>query len=464
MREFVKHIHFVGLGGIGMSGIAEVLLDQEYTISGSDLTDGPVLQRLAGKGAQTWIGHAEENIKGADVVVVSSAVAETNPEVMAAREQNIPVVPRAEMLAELMRFRQGIAIAGTHGKTTTTSLVSDVLIKAGLDPTFVIGGIVASQASNARLGSGEILVAEADESDASFLQLTPMISAITNIDTDHMETYGNSFERLKQTFIQFVHKLPFYGLVIVCIDDPVIREISAKFNRRMVTFGLSDGAQIQAVNLRQHGLKTKFEVIRFGEHVGHFTLAMPGQHNVLNALVAISVAHQLGIKDADVRSALAEFKGIGRRFEQLGKLMLPGGGKVDVVDDYAHHPRELSATFAAAAQAWPQRRVVCLFQPHRYSRTEAMLDDFAQVLSTQQNLVLLEVYPAGEQANEAADGRALSHAIRVRGGEVIFSQDFEQASTVLLHQLQDSDVLLCLGAGDIGRYARTIVEEGLCTA
>jgi UDP-N-acetylmuramate--alanine ligase len=462
MREFVKHVHFVGMGGIGMSGIAEVLLDQGYKISGSDLNDGPALQRLASKGASTMIGHAEENIKGSDVVVVSSAVSESNPEVVAAREQKIPVVPRAEMLAELMRFRQGIAIAGTHGKTTTTSLVSDVLIKAGLDPTFVIGGIVASQASNARLGGGEILVAEADESDASFLHLTPMIAAITNIDTDHMETYGNSFEQLKQTFVQFVHTLPFYGLAIICIDDPVIREISEKINRRIVTFGLSDGAQIQAVNLRQRGLKTQFEVIRFGENVGRFTLAMPGRHNVLNALVAISVANQLGIKDEDVRSALAEFKGIGRRFEQLGKLRLPGGGKVDVIDDYAHHPRELSATFAAAALAWPERRIVCLFQPHRYSRTEALLDDFAQVLASQPNLVLLEVYAAGEQPNQAADGRALAHSIRARGGEVVFSQDFEQATAVLIHQLQDKDVLLCLGAGDIGRYASTIVEEGLC--
>ncbi len=464
MREFVKHIHFVGLGGIGMSGIAEVLLDQGYKISGSDLNDSPVLQRLANKGANTFIGHSEQNIQGADVVVVSSAVAGSNPEVMAARDQKIPVVPRAEMLAELMRFRQGIAIAGTHGKTTATSLVSDVLIKAGLDPTFVIGGIVASQASNARLGSGEILVAEADESDASFLQLTPMMAAITNIDTDHMETYGNSFEQLKQTFIQFVHTLPFYGLAIICIDDPVIREISTKLNRRIVTFGLSDGAQIQAVNLRQRGLKTDFEVIRFGENVGQFSLAMPGQHNVLNALVAISVANQLGLDDQDVRTALAEFKGIGRRFEQLGKLKLPEGGAVEVIDDYAHHPRELSATFAAAALAWPNRRIVCLFQPHRYSRTEALLDDFAQVLSKQANLILLEVYAAGESAIEAADGRALTQAIRARGGEVVFSEDFEQASTVLLHQLQDKDVLLCLGAGDIGRYARTIVEEGLCAA
>ena len=288
MREFVEHIHFVGLGGIGMSGIAEVLLEQGYTISGSDINDGPVLQRLARKGAQTTIGHAAINIKGADVVVTSSAVSESNTEVLAARELKIPVVPRAEMLAELMRFRQGIAIAGTHGKTTTTSLVSAVLVKAGLDPTFVIGGIVASEDSNARLGSGEILVAEADESDASFLQLTPTIAAITNIDVDHMETYGNNFETLKQTFVQFVHKLPFYGLVIVCCDDPVLREISDKFNRRTLTYGFSDGSEIQAVNVRQDGLKTHFDVLRFGKLTTGFSLAMPGEHNVLNALAAIA--------------------------------------------------------------------------------------------------------------------------------------------------------------------------------
>jgi len=461
MREFVKHIHFVGLGGIGMSGIAEVLLEQGYKISGSDINDGPVLQRLARKGAQTMIGHAAENITGTDVVVTSSAVAESNAEVLAARELKIPVVPRAEMLAELMRFRQGIAIAGTHGKTTTTSLVAAVLIKAGLDPTFVIGGIVASEASNARLGSGEILVAEADESDASFLQLTPTIAAITNIDVDHMETYGNNFETLKQTFVQFVHKLPFYGLVIVCCDDPVIREISDKFNRRTLTYGLSDGAEIQAVNVRQHGLETRFDVVRFGELSEGFSLAMPGEHNVLNALAAIAVASQLSIDDQYVRDALADFAGIGRRFEQLGALELPQGGTVEVIDDYAHHPRELAATLFAATAAWPDQRVVCLFQPHRYSRTEAMLDDFAQVLSTQAKLILLDVYAAGEPHNPNADGRALAHAIRARGGEVVFSPDFDDASAVLAHQLQSNDVLLCLGAGDIGRYARTIVKEGL---
>ena len=463
MREFVKHIHFVGLGGIGMSGIAEVLLEQGYKISGSDIASGPVLQRLADKGAVTMIGHAASNIGGADVVVTSSAVSDSNPEVLAARELKIPVVPRAEMLAELMRFRQGIAIAGTHGKTTTTSLVSAVLIKANLDPTFVIGGIVASEASNARLGSGEILVAEADESDASFLQLTPMISVITNIDVDHMETYGNNFEQLKQTFVQFIHKLPFYGLAIVCCDDPVIREITDKFNRRTLTYGLCDGAEIQAVNVKQTGLNTSFDVVRYGKRAGRFTLSMPGVHNVLNALAAIAVASKLSISDDDIREALLQFKGIGRRFELLGSMSLENGGNVEVIDDYAHHPRELSATLSAARLAWPDQRVVCLFQPHRFSRTEALLDDFAQVLSTQSNLVLLEVYAAGEPHNQAADGRALAHAIRSRGGEVVFSQDFDEASSVLSHQLQNKDVLLCLGAGDIGRYARVIVKEGLCT-
>ena len=461
MREFVKHVHFVGLGGIGMSGIAEVLLEQGYKVSGSDINDSPVLQRLAEKGATTVIGHAADNILGTDVVVVSSAVAESNPEVLAARKQKVPVVPRAEMLAELMRFKQGIAIAGTHGKTTATSLVSAVLSKAGLDPTFVIGGIVASEASNARLGKGEILVAEADESDASFLHLTPTIAAITNIDADHMETYGNSFEKLKQTFIQFIHTLPFYGLAILCFDDPVIRDIADQFNRRIVSYGMRDGVDIQAVNIHQQGLNTQFEVVRFGQPIGQFALAMPGEHNVLNALVAISVAAQLGVDDEAVKKALKDFTGVGRRFEKLGTIPLNKGGHAEVIDDYAHHPRELSATLTASKSVWPERRVVCLFQPHRYSRTQALLDDFAQVLSTQPNLLLLEVYPAGEQPIEAANSRALANAIRARGGEAVLIQDFAEANTVLAHQLQDGDVLLCLGAGDIGRYARVLVKEGL---
>ncbi len=463
MREFVKHVHFVGLGGIGMSGIAEVLLEQGYKISGSDLNDSVVLQRLANKGATTHIGHAAENIRGADVVVVSSAVADDNPEVLEARAKNIPVVPRAEMLAELMRFKQGIAIAGTHGKTTTTSLVSAVLIAAGLDPTFVIGGIVNSEASNARLGSGELLVAEADESDASFLQLTPMISVITNIDADHMETYDNSFDKLKQTFVQFVHKLPFYGLAILCFDDPVVRELASQINRKVMSYGLRDGVDIQARKIKQEGLNTHFELLRYGKPAGNFILAMPGVHNVQNALAAISIATQLGLKDADVRRALQEFTGIGRRFEQIGEMKLPKGGSVLLIDDYAHHPSELAMTLAASKAAWPGRRIVCLFQPHRYSRTQALLDDFARVLSTQANLLLLEVYAAGETPIETADGRALANAIRALGGEVVFIQEIDQAGTVLLHQLQDKDVLLCLGAGDIGRFAQTLAKEGICT-
>ena len=377
--------------------------------------------------------------------------------------QKIPVVPRAEMLAELMRFRQGIAIAGTHGKTTTTSLVAAVLTTAGLDPTFVIGGIVNSEASNARLGSGEYLIAEADESDASFLQLTPMISAITNIDADHMETYGNSFERLKQTFIQFIHKLPFYGLAIMCFDDPVVREIAEQCHRRIVSYGTREGVDFRAVNIKQLGTNTQFELVRYGKPAGDFTLAMPGVHNVLNALVAISIASKLGVDDADIRQALKEFKGIGRRFERLGSLALEGGGEVEVIDDYAHHPRELEATLKASQLAWPDQRIVCLFQPHRYSRTLSLLDDFAQVLSNQPKLLLLDVYAAGEKVINRADGRALAKAIRARGGEVVFIQDFEQANAVLSHQLQDKDILLCLGAGDIGRYARKIVAEGVCT-
>lgn len=463
MRKFVEQIHFVGLGGIGMSGIAEVLLELGYVISGSDINDGPVLQRLAKKGAKTMLGHQAENIQGADVVVVSSAISEDNPELVAAKDQQIPVVPRAEMLAELMRFRQGIAIAGTHGKTTSTSLVTAVLIEAGLDPTFVIGGIVNSEASNARLGKGELLVAEADESDASFLQLTPTIAAITNIDSDHMQAYDNNFEQLKQSFVQFIHTLPFYGLAILCFDDPIVREIAEKCHRKIIRYGCSDGVDIQAVNLRQNGTDTHFEVIRFGQHIGKFTLSMPGQHNVLNALVAISVASQLGVKVDDMRQALKNFEGIARRFQHLGQLALLKGGKVDVIDDYAHHPRELEATLKASQAVWPKRRVVCLFQPHRYSRTSELLDDFAQVLSDVSPLLLLDVYAAGEPVNQAADGRTLASAIRARGGEVVFIQDFTQANTVLQHQLQNNDILLCLGAGDIGRYAEKLTQEGLCT-
>ncbi len=458
MRKFVNHIHFVGMGGIGMSGIAEVLLEQGYKITGSDLRDGPVLTRLQRLGAQTMIGHDAKHSENADVVVTSSAVDPENPEVAAARENKIPVVPRAQMLAELMRFRQGIAIAGTHGKTTTTSLVSSVLVKAGLDPTFVIGGIVNSVGSNARLGQGEILVAEADESDASFLQLTPTISVVTNIDSDHMQTYGNSFEKLKRTFVQFLHKLPFYGLAVLCFDDPITRKLAADVNRRIVSYGFSDDVDVQATHFRQEGPISHFEVVVAGNNLGEFSLPLPGKHNVSNALVAIAVASKLKVDMDSVKEALADFKGIGRRFGLLGNAQLAKGKKALVVDDYAHHPSELAATFAAVKGCWPDKNIITLFQPHRYSRTQELFDDFAKVLSEQANLLLLEVYAAGEKPISRADSRSLAGAIRARGGQVVFVEDFEEATTVLAHQAKDGDVLLCLGAGDIGRYAQNLVS------
>jgi UDP-N-acetylmuramate--alanine ligase len=436
-----------------------VLLEQGYKVTGSDLRDSPALQRLARLGAKTMIGHVEQNSQDADVVVTSSAVDKNNPEVAAARKNKIPVVPRAEMLGELMRFRQGIAIAGTHGKTTTTSLVSSVLIKAGLDPTFVIGGIVNSVDSNARLGQGEILVAEADESDASFLQLTPTIAAVTNIDYDHMQTYENSFAKLKRTFVQFLHKLPFYGLAILCFDDPVVREVAQKINRRILSYGFDDDVDIQAANFRQDGHISHFDVVRHGINVGQFSLAMPGKHNVLNALVAIAIASKLGVKDQDVRDALLEFKGIVRRFSILGDAVFSDTKRALVVDDYAHHPRELSATFEAAKDCWPDRNIITLFQPHRYSRTQELFDDFAKVLGEQENLILLEVYGAGETPRVGADGRALANAIRARGGQVVFVENFEEASSIIAHQIKQNDVLLCLGAGDIGRYAQSLIAE-----
>ncbi len=462
MREFVKHIHFVGMGGIGMSGIAEVLLEQGYKVTGSDLRDGPALSRLNRLGATTMIGHRAENCKDANVVVISSAVDQQNPEVLAARENKIPVVPRAEMLGELMRFRQGIAISGTHGKTTSTSLVSSVLIKANLDPTFVIGGIVNSVDSNARLGQGEILVAEADESDASFLQLTPTIAVVTNIDSDHMQTYENSFAKLKDTFVQFLHKLPFYGLAVLCFDDPVVREIAPLVNRRILSYGFDDDVDIQAKNYRQEGHISHFDVVRNGQHAGQFSLAMPGKHNVLNALAAIAVAFKLGVDDQAIRDALLEFKGIGRRFSLLGDVQLSDGKTALVIDDYAHHPRELAATFEAANACWPNKNIITLFQPHRYSRTQELFDDFAKVLAQQENVFLLEVYAAGETPRAGADGRALANAVRARGGQIVFVDDFDEASAVIGHQLNDDDVLLCLGAGDIGRYAQSLVKESLC--
>ncbi|MEA3291656.1 MAG: UDP-N-acetylmuramate--L-alanine ligase [Pseudomonadota bacterium] len=455
MREFVRHIHFVGIGGIGMSGIAEVLLDLGFTVSGSELRDSTAVDRLRERGAWVVVGHGAENIAGADVVVVSSAVTTDNPEVAAARERKIPVVPRAEMLGELMRFRKGIAIAGTHGKTTTTSLVSAVLAEAGLDPTFVVGGVVNSERSNARLGKGAYLVAEADESDASFLHLQPQMAVITNIDVDHMETYGGDFGKLKATYLDFLHNLPFYGLAVLCFEDTEVRQLAAKAHRSVVSYGFAEDVDFRATNLRQKGMRSLFSVTRYGEPAGEFELAMPGRHNVLNALAAIAVAGKLGIDDDAVRAGLAGFKGIGRRFEHLGELGLEQGRAL-LVDDYAHHPREIAATVEAARGCWPERRLVVAFQPHRYSRTRDLFDDFAQLLAEIQPLVVTDIYPAGEQSLPGADGRSLCRAIRARGGDPLFAADLEELGKLLPKLLRDGDVLLTLGAGDIGRFARTL--------
>lgn len=458
MREFVHHIHFVGIGGAGMSGIAEVLLGQGYRVTGSDLTEGRTTRRLRQCGAIVHIGHGAENIAGADVVVVSSAIAGNNVEAVAARASGIPVIPRAEMLGELMRFGQGIAVAGTHGKTTTTSLIAGVLAQAGLDPTFIVGGLVNSIASNARLGKGAYLVAEADESDASFMHLQPLISVVTNIDADHMEAYGGDFGRLRRTFVEFVQNLPFYGLAILCMDDPVVRELAASVHRTVVGYGTGPGDDFRAVDISQRGTHMNFRVERPG-HSGplEVELALPGFHNVLNATAAIAVAHQLKIADDDISRALREFSGIGRRMQRLGELRL-GDRRVEVVDDYAHHPREIRATLDAARGAWPERRIVVVFQPHRYSRTQDLFDDFAELLGGIEPLVIGEVYPAGESPISAADGRALCRAIRKRGaGDPVFVENLDSLSEVLDGVCEDGDLVLTLGAGDIGRHARRLV-------
>ncbi len=460
MREFVRRIHFVGIGGIGMSGIAEVLISEGFTVSGSDLSRNAIVDRLASAGARIHIGHDPANIEGADAVVTSSAVSPDNAEVLAAQQQQIPLVQRAEMLGELMRFRRGIAIAGTHGKTTTTSLVSAVLAVAGLDPTFVIGGVVNSARTNARLGRGEYLVAEADESDASFLHLQPQMAVVTNIDADHMETYGGDFERLRQTYLAFLHNLPFYGLAVLCFDDPEVRSLSSDLSRRFLTYGLGEGVDFRAVDLRYEGRDSLFKVVSPTGDLGEFRLAMPGEHNVQNALAAIAIASKLDIGMGHVRRALADFQGIGRRFQTVGELTL-ADGSVEMVDDYAHHPRELRATLNAARGCWPDRRIVAVFQPHRYTRTRDLFDDFAQLLSEVDNLIVTEVYPAGEQPISGADGRALCKAVRKRGNDPIFVDDLDELRALLPGYLQSGDVLLTLGAGDIGRFANALAAEGL---
>ena len=456
----IHRIHFVGIGGVGMGGIAEVMLNLGYQVSGSDLQDNAVTRRLAEQGAIVTLGHAAENIKDCDVVVISSAVNADNPEVIAAQEQRIPVVPRAEMLAELMRFRYGIAVAGTHGKTTTTSLIASVLAEGGVDPTFVIGGRLNSAGTHARLGEGRYLVAEADESDASFMLLQPMMAVVTNIDADHMETYEGDFQRLRHTFIDFLHHLPFYGLAVLCLDDPEVRNILPEITRPVTTYGLTNEADVYADALRQEGNRTHFRVARpQKEEWLDITLNMPGQHNVLNALAAIAVAHEIGIEDAAIKRALENFQGIGRRFQINGEYQT-AAGKILHVDDYGHHPREVEATIKAIRNGWPQRRLVVAFQPHRYSRTRDLFEDFTRVLSEVDVLLLLEVYPAGETPIAGADGRTLARAIRNRGQvDPVFVEKIEELPTTLQGVLQDGDVLLTLGAGNIGAAAAKLQAQ-----
>jgi UDP-N-acetylmuramate--alanine ligase len=460
MKYKVKRVHFVGIGGSGMSGIAEVLVNLGFAVSGSDLNDNAVTQRLRQLGATVVQGHAAENIAAADAVVVSSAVKDDNPEVAAARAHKIPVVPRAMMLAELMRLKQGIAVAGTHGKTTTTSLVASVLAEAGMDPTFVIGGRLEAAGSHAKLGSGEFIVVEADESDASFLMLAPVLSVVTNIDADHMETYGHYFGRLRQAFLDFVQRLPFYGTAVLCVDDPNVREIMPAVTKPITTYGLSEAAQIRAVDLKPAAGRMHFRVQRCDARGKKFpelevVLNLAGAHNVLNALAAIAVGMEVGAPDAAIVRALAEFKGVGRRFQRCGEIALgpdqKTGGHYTLVDDYGHHPAEMAATLAAARGAFPGRRVVLAFQPHRYTRTRDCFEDFVRVLSTVDVLLLTEVYAAGEAPIVAADGRALARAVRVQGRvEPIFVERVADIPDAVRNAVRDGDVVLTMGAGSIG--------------
>jgi UDP-N-acetylmuramate--alanine ligase len=453
----IRNIHFVGIGGAGMAGIAEVLVNLGYAVSGSDVKLTSVTERLRSLGARVVEGHVAENLSSADVVVVSSAVAADNPEIVAAHARRVPVVRRAEMLAELMRFRHGIAIAGTHGKTTTTSLIASVLAEAGLDPTFVIGGRLESANANAKLGSGQYLVAEADESDASFLHLQPVIAVVTNIDADHLGSYENDLNRLKQGFLEFLYNLPFYGLAVMCSDDANTRELIPSLGRRVVSYGFGERADVRASAIERLGLKTRFKV-ESKERRSPLTveLNLPGVHNVLNSLAAIAVASELDIADAPLKKALAEFAGVDRRLQVQGTVTT-AAGRVTFVDDYGHHPTELAATIAAARDAWPGRRLVVCFQPHRYTRTLALLDDFAQVLSTVDALILTNVYSAGETPLAGADGKSLARAVRVRGAvEPIFIEELSELPAVLAQILRADDVVLTLGAGSIGAAAQTL--------
>jgi UDP-N-acetylmuramate--alanine ligase len=461
MKHKVKNVHFVGIGGSGMSGIAEVLVNLGFSVSGSDLANNSVTKRLSQMGATVYQGHAAEHAYEADVVVVSSAVNETNPEVMHAREKKIPVVPRALMLAELMRFRQGIAIAGTHGKTTTTSLIASILAEAGMDPTFVIGGRLESAKANAKLGTGEYIVAEADESDASFLHLTPVMAVVTNIDQDHMDTYEHSFDKLKSAFVEFLQQLPFWGMAVVCVDDPNIREILPRVTKPVMTYGFSEDARIRAKNVRAEDGKMHFTAQRINGTTTEFevTLNLPGNHYVLNALAAIAIASELNVPDEAIVKALKEFKGVGRRFERYGEVPAKTGGAFTLIDDYGHHPVEMQAVIAAARGAFPQRRLVLAFQPHRYTRTRDCFEDFVKVLSSADSVLLTEVYSAGESPIVAADGRSLVRAVRVAGKvEPLFFETTAELPEAILDVAKEGDVVIVMGAGSIGQVAQKTKE------
>jgi UDP-N-acetylmuramate--alanine ligase len=462
VKHAVRHIHFVGIGGSGMSAIAEVLHNLRYTVSGSDHADSATLRRLSGLGITTYVGHAADQVKGADAVVISTAVKADNAEVMAAREQRITIVPRALMLAELMRLKSGIAIAGTHGKTTTTSLVASVLQSAGLDPTFVIGGRLNSAGANARLGKGDYIVVEADESDASFLHLLPVMAVVTNIDADHMETYGHDFERLKGAFVDFLHRMPFYGTAILCTDDAAVRDIVDKVTCPVTTYGMNEAAQVRAVNVRPANGKMHFTVQRRNGVTlpdMDIVLNLPGNHNVLNALAAIAVATELDVPDASVQAALLDFQGVGRRFQSYGQLPANEGGTFTVIDDYGHHPVEMAATLAAARGAFPGQRLVLAFQPHRYSRTRDCFEDFVKVIGEADVVLLSEVYAAGEVPIVAADGRALARALRVAGKvEPIFVDDIAAMPQAVADMARAGDVVMCMGAGSIGAVPGKIVN------
>lgn len=462
MKHKVKHIHFVGIGGAGMSGIAEVFVNLGYQVSGSDLMDSPVIQRLSNLGVTVYVGHESRQIAGADAVVTSTAVKPDNPEVIAAKHKNIPVVPRALMLAELLRLRSGIAIAGTHGKTTTTSLIASILAAADMDPTFVIGGKLEAAGCHAKLGSGEFIVVEADESDASFLYLQPVLTVVTNIDADHMETYGHDFNRLKQTFVEFVQHLPFYGMAVLCMDDPNVREVMPQITKPITTYGLSEDAQVRAIDIRHHNNQMKFTAVvgvNGSARKLDITLNLPGLHNIQNALAAITVANEIGVPDAAIVKALAEFKGVERRFQQYGEIKISAQKSFTLVDDYGHHPVEMEATIKAARGAFPGRRLVLAFQPHRFTRTRDVFEGFIKVLSQVDVLLLTEVYSAGEDPIIAADSKSLARSIRVQGKvEPIYVEAVSDVSVAILDVVQDGDVVLVMGAGSIAKVAPSIAH------